>query len=192
MGVVLVTNKREIKVDGPLAWSGVSTEKYQQLLSNKDYDVIDVVAIFCGIDHDLLFQCKDQGKIGVLYSMVAFAFDTDIDDTLPDYFVYDGQAYKMPKVRNMSFGQMVLLRKHMEKKSLNEGVSLACAIYLQPLIDGGAFDLERALEIEKEIAKMPITKTYGLGFFFLRKLRSNGNIFMNLWNLLRYLPIRRM
>ena len=193
MELDLVTNKQSIKVKGPVSWSEVTTGKYEDLMIKPEHDLIDIISTFYDIDYDLLSACTDQKIIGALSSMSAFVYEDKLEELRKEeYLLVDGQAYRIdPNVRNMSFGQMVKLRKVIEKDPLNCHVSTAVAVYLQPVIDG-KFDLDKAMELRKKIKLMPITKTFATGFFFLSKLSNSGNLFMNGLTLLTKVPTKSM
>lgn len=79
------------------------------------------------------------------------------------------------KVAVLSYGQNVMLRQAIDKsKFMEENISIAVAICLQPLYDGGKFDYDRALEIEKLILDMPIYLTHPVGFFLLQTVEKDG------------------
>lgn len=75
----------------------------------------------------------------------------------------------------LSIGQNIHLRRDFIDKSqlLEENISIAVAIYLQPLIDG-KFQVERAKELAREIDEMPISLIYPIGFFLLRRVMTFG------------------
>lgn len=76
----------------------------------------------------------------------------------------------------LSIGQNIHLRRDFIDKStiLEENMSIATAIYLQPMIDNSKFNLSRAKEIAKEVDEMPIYMIYPVGFFLLIRASKFG------------------
>jgi hypothetical protein len=64
-------------------------------------------------------------------------------------------------------------------------ISTACAIYLQPLIDGGEFNADRVAQVELELMEKPILQFYPVGFFFLKQYQNFGK--SRIENFLQYL-----
>lgn len=78
-------------------------------------------------------------------------------------------------IKALPIGQNIHLRREIEKvKYLQECIPIAIGIYLQPLIDGGPFNLPRAKEIAKEVEAMPIHQVYATGFFLCSHAATLG------------------
>jgi hypothetical protein len=54
------------------------------------------------------------------------------------------------------------------------GISMAVAIYLQPLVDGEVFDYEKAVDVKEKVDEMPIHVIYPIGFFLLKSVIESG------------------
>lgn len=79
------------------------------------------------------------------------------------------------KVGRLSYGQNVNLWQLIrESVFIEENISMAIAIYLQPLYDEAKYDLERARELEKLIREIPVYLTHPIGFFLLQTVRHPG------------------
>lgn len=100
---------------------------------------------------------------------------------LPTVLLIDGRMFDVPKrVGSLGSGQNIMLRQSLNKaKYLEENISRALAVYLQPLYDGGKFDYERALLFEQKFLDMPIYHTYALGFFLLNRAMRRGWMLTN-------------
>lgn len=95
---------------------------------------------------------------------------------LPKTFKIEDKEVPIPtELKALTLGQNLYIRRLISNKDIRSGISLACAVYLQPLLDKGKFDDKRVEYYANEIKKMPITSTYAVGFFFLKPLNNYGN-----------------
>jgi len=86
-------------------------------------------------------------------------------------------------IKALPIGQNIHVRREIEKAEvLADAIPMACAIYLQPLIDKTKFDLNRAKEIAKEIEQMSIALIHPLGFFLLTHVLKPGNSSVKTWH----------
>jgi len=86
-----------------------------------------------------------------------------------------GKAVKIPaSLDRITFGQAAIIEQHLSKHDQNEKAALApiMATVLQPLLDNGLFDLDKAQALEAEILELPISKVFGNVFFFWQSLRK--------------------
>lgn len=75
----------------------------------------------------------------------------------------------------LSSGQNINLKQVIDKSHfMEEGISKAVAICLQPIYDESKYDYDRAMELEKSILEMPIYLTHPVGFFLLQTVRKDG------------------
>lgn len=103
--------------------------------------------------------------------------DFKFSQILPKVLVFKGHTIAMPQeIGELSIGQNIHLRRdYIDKaKILEEHLSIAAAIYLQPVIDNKQFSMNRAIEIAKEFDEMPAYLIYPIGFFLLRRALSFG------------------
>lgn len=107
----------------------------------------------------------------------------EFSKTLPKVLFYKGKKIDIPREpAELSIGQNIHLRRKIEKtKLLEESISIATAIYLQPKIDGGNFDLARAEEIAKDFDKLPVCIIYPIGFFLLKRAMRFGSKPKKIW-----------
>lgn len=103
--------------------------------------------------------------------------DFKFNQILPKVLVYKGHTIPVPQeIGEMSIGQNIHLRRDYIDKSkiIEENLSIAAAIYLQPRIDNAQFSIKRAIEIAKDFDEMPAYLIYPIGFFLLRRAMSFG------------------
>lgn len=113
---------------------------------------------------------------------------------VPKTFYLGGKEVEIPEdVGALSIGQNIVMRQMLDKgKYLNEFISMAVAIYLQPLIDGTKFVKARALKLYEEVADMPTKDVYPLGFFLLMRANKDGLRPMNSWQIVLMTVTRRL
>jgi len=106
------------------------------------------------------------------YVMQPFKFSTE----LPKILQIGERMISVPRrVGALGTGQNILLRQIIDNsKYMEENISMAVAICLQPLYDNSKFDYDRAVELEKIILEMPIYLTHPVGFFLLQTVRMDG------------------
>lgn len=86
------------------------------------------------------------------------------------------------KITKLSIGQNITLKQILANhKYLEQGLSDAVAVYLQPLFDETKFDEDRAQELKKTIELMPIYLIRPIGFFLLTNASKPGKRQTNLW-----------
>ena len=97
------------------------------------------------------------------------------------------------KLESMTVGQNFQIRSAMAKaNNLESLISLACAVYLQPIVDQSKFDFNRAKELESEILEMNIYDIFPIGFFLLKRLNSSGRNGILSWLLKRLNNLKKM
>lgn len=192
------TNKGPFKIESPERKEELSVEQYQKLFTDWDgVEWIPAFSILSGLQADYIEQSTHGGLEVAMYKSIEFLFG-------PEPFPFESfESLRVPetltilsdspvtvtvpkKIGRLSIGQAIQARRSLEGlNDLRSGISIITAIYLQPLIDNGKYDHLRAIEIERTILKMPITKIFPIGFFLLRKLNQRGNWFTNVLNLLK-------
>lgn len=205
--ISVTTNKGSHKISCPQAWDETSVEQFQRIIKEWDgADWIKLFSILSGLHVDDIETSTDHKLETALYQSIQFVFakfeleDLPIPETLdlkPIWFkdcplVPDSVA--IPKnIGRLTIGQAIQARKLLEGVSdLREGISMVTAIYLQPLIDKGGFDMLHAIELEQTILKMPVTKIYPIGCFFLRRLSGYGKKQESVWlRMIRWIHPRK-
>lgn len=172
-----------IRVNGekkliPACWEEVTTEQFQKLLTawNRE-DILSCFNILANTDIVDVDQTDDASLSLAIYQCVAFVWNSQPDfrdDKPTETLTVDSVVYNVPvKITNATMAQHLHILNALRKgKFVEENVSLAAAIYLQP--QGQKFDLDKALELKKKLDNMPAYLVYPVGFFFLSKLSIIG------------------
>ena len=167
------------KVDIPLGWHEVTTELYQRLKEIEEPDIFKVFAVLINVEPEQLLQSKSEELEFTMYKVSEFIFYDEYfrNNPVPTEWKINHKTITIPqKIDAMTIQQNLMVRQKLTQiKFLEQGISYATAVYLQPFIDEGRFDSDRVPEIEKELLKMPIEDTFPIGFFLLNRLRNFGN-----------------
>lgn len=102
---------------------------------------------------------------------------------LPTVLDIGGKTLTIPKkIGGCSIGQNVILKQVLDSCTyMEEGLSLATAIYLQPQWSGGKFDYAKAKELDEIIKEMPCALIYPVGFFLLNRALHGGKKSQRIW-----------
>jgi len=133
-----------------------------------------------------VLESRDPELEAIIYQCTAFVYEQAM------YFKSDqveviklrGQLISVPKkLEALTVEQNMHIRRAMKTaENLEELISLACSVYLQPLVDGGPYNHDKAMTLEKEILELPIWQTFAVGFFYLSKLHNSGRYGLLSWN----------
>lgn len=109
---------------------------------------------------------------------------TGYEIAIPKVLKINGKFIDIPqKPELLSIGQNVQLLSRLEKmKDLNEGISIATAIFLQPLYDKEKFDIAKALALKEKIDEMPAALIWPIGFFLLKNIKTSGVHGSRIWS----------
>lgn len=168
----------------PSCYEEIKTRHYIpfQTVCRKSEDVadLDFFALFNVLTDAKFtdFEHTIENEIA-LNNVLAWVITQDFKFTqiLPKVLVYKTQTIPIPQeIGEMSIGQNIHLRRDYIDKSniLEENLSIAAAIYLQPTIDGKQFSMKRAIDIAKDFDEMPAYLIYPIGFFLLRRALTFG------------------
>lgn len=140
---------------------------------------VKVFSILTGMSYTAIEESKSEEIEVGLYQATAFVFNqpqTFRDEPLPKSIKLSGKTILIPtKLESMTVGQNFQIRAEMVRaKNLESLISLACAIYLQPIVDQSKFDFNRAKELEAEILELNIYDIFPIGFFLLKRLNNSG------------------
>lgn len=180
MNFTLFTSKRELKAETPGCWAKTATAQYERLISEWDEkDLVQAFSILTGIEAKTVSNMVDPNLEDWLFVATDYLFREPQyfkELPLPEIITIRGKEIKIPKkVEGFTIGQSIQVRQKLDEvKMYEELISYAVAVYLQPKVDGGEFDDDKAMELQEEIKKLPITVTYPIGFFLLRKLMKHG------------------
>jgi hypothetical protein len=175
----------------PVCWEETTTRQYQQLKGLKDRSLIHVLSVLLGEAYDKVLESKSDELSTIMYQLVAYTAQQ------PEYFrdaeipavmhIGNRRAVYIPRdIGEMTIEQNFILRQAMTTVTyLEELIAKACAIFLQPQIDGTRFDAKRAEELEEEVGDLPIEETFPIGFFLLQRVRNFGRRGWLVWLLTR-------
>ena len=184
-----------IKLNGkryecPSSWLEVNTRQYIRIIKewDQDKDIADrdyfkLLNILCDGQFTTMEQTIDNQV--TIMNLIGWVITEpfEFDKKLPKVLSIQGKLVPVPDdPSELSIGQNIHLRRDYIDKSqrLEESISIATAIYLQPIIDG-KFDIKKAVELSKVIDEMPIHVIYPVGFFLLNRALSFGMKPANLW-----------
>lgn len=173
----------------PSCYEELKTGTYQRIVKEWDYekpqeerDYLHLFGILTGSDFT---KISDSSEVQVtLRNAIGWFVDTAFKPwDKPQYLELFELPIQIPEqVGSLSIGQNIALKQHLAScKFIEEAISMAIAIYLQPIIDGKKFSLKRAKAIEPEIRELPIYRTHAIGFFLLSSVMKTGSGTKSLW-----------
>lgn len=194
--MLALTANENIKIECITCWEECNTRIFQRIVKEwepeiplADRSALKLFCILTGANFTALLKNTDENLELAIYQCTAFVYNQPMDfkDGLPKVLKLRGKLITVPKkLSSMSIEQNMHIRKALQTcRSLEELISLACAVYLQPQVDGTQYSHDKALELEKEILDMPIWQTFAVGFFYLSKLNNSGKHGLLSWNLLK-------
>jgi hypothetical protein len=184
MLVIEANGKKGIRV--PVCWEEVNTRLFQDIAKGwelekpiKERDRLKLFSIMTGFELAGIRKSKEEQLLLDLYQVTAFVYNQEMtfkEDKPPYLIKLRGKVWSVPKkLDGMCFEQNLHIRTAIRKCTwLEESISFALALYMQPIVEGREFDYEAAKELEQEILELPIWQTYGPGFFLCSKLRPSG------------------
>lgn len=184
--MITITVNEDKNIQVPVCWEECNTHLFQRIVKEWEPDkLIDernkvlLFSILSGTDFKQILLNTDDNLELAIYQCVAFVYNQPMSfkQEKPDVIKVDGKLIRVPrKLSSMTIEQNMHLRKAISQaKHLEELISLACAVYLQPLVSGPGYDHQKAMDLEKEILELPIWQTFPVGFFFLKKLNNSGS-----------------
>jgi len=173
------------------SYDELKTKHYQKIVaweeSQKDKELQDkdLFSLF-NILTDSKFSsfANTEENRAMIWEAVRWYFETPmIVEQKPPILLHVGFKWvvfpnllRIPKhTDELSVGQNIVLMQAIQKAKYKEEIlSFATAVFLQPLYDHQPFSKDRALDLEKIILEMPITKIYPIGFFLLTHVERDG------------------
>lgn len=182
----------------PVCWEECTVRIFQRLVSDlkEGDDAVKVFSILTGTSYSKLWESDQEDLEAAIYQATAFVFNQVPEfkqQPTPKTFKLGGRVVTLPgKIARLTVGQNFQMRQELMKAS-KEGrspeslLSIAMAIYLQPIVDASGFNMDRARELEEEILDMNIFDVYPAAFFLLNRLQSSGTTGTGYWlaNLMR-------
>lgn len=194
--VTLKINKKRFKC--PTSKEEITLHQYQQLMSDWDgKDLVKLLSILIGHDYKGLGDADDYELESSLWNVVHFVFNSEFyfdNSDMPKSIRVGNIDITIPTdLGNLSLEQAIHVRQRMqsvtdadESADLNQCMSFALAVYLQPEYDNGPFDMDRALILEDKLLQMPIVDLHPIGFFLLNRVLRYGNKHYITWSRLKY------
>jgi hypothetical protein len=184
----IFSSKGERELDIPNCWEMVTTEQYIQMVTDWDKkDLVKLFSIISGIEYKTLAKTYDPELEASLLTATKFVYEQEPSFKKvkpPTHLNIRGKMIKAPTdIGGLSIGQSIHVRRELDDAKLyDQLIPYTVAIYMQPEVDGIDFDFDRAMMLEQEIKKMPITETYPLGFFLLKPLMKSGRSIGSGWH----------
>jgi hypothetical protein len=183
---MVVLDVNNYRLECPVCWEETTTAQYQRVKAVKDADLVKIFCALLNLKVDEVEQASASEIETVIYQVASYLFNSEEyfrAYPVPDYFSIGKHKVIVPKkIESLTVAQTMYLRQQFKDGDyLEQYISIAIAVYLQPLIDGDKFHVERALELEKRIAELPIEDTFPLGFFLLNRLNRFGRNGFRYW-----------
>jgi len=177
------------KYECPVCYEELKTRHWQRMKSpewepEKPLLERDAFKLFCILTDSEFktFHATSENEV-TIWNAVKWVYDQPFEFTsdVPPYLQIGEKIISVPKdMRALSIGQNIHLRQVLDSlQYLEEGLSMAAAIYLQPVYDESKFNYEKAVELEKQIREMPAYLIRPIGFFLLRNAVESGKKPMN-------------
>jgi hypothetical protein len=178
--MITIVDHNNQKVKVPVCWEETNTDLFQRYV--KEWDLKDRILLFSiqsGYDYATLKASTDPDLQDILDTCTDYVFKQWVNfEALkhdPVIKIRGKMVAIPPRIENLTIEQNLVIKNAMEKATdLKELISLACAVYLQPIYDKSTFDHDRYKELEKYILTMPILETFPIGFFLLSRLNRTG------------------
>jgi len=178
--MIKIKDSNDLTIKVPETWRETTTELFQRYV--KEWDKVDRVKLFCiqtGYDETLVRNAKSENLQDIIDRCTDYVWFNPIDfDTLPvpKVVIIGNRTILIPtKIEEMTIEQNMILKNAMAAcTDLRELISLAVAVYIQPLYDQAEFDHDSYKTLQTYVEQCPITDTYPIGFFLLKRLRQRG------------------
>lgn len=167
----------------PSCYEELKTRHYQRMISEWDMEkpIVDrdFFKLFCILTDTQFTSLHSTAENEVtIWNAIRWTIEQHFEfrDDMPKVLQIGDKILDLPRnVGSLSIGQNIHLRQILDKsKYLEENLSIATAIYLQPYYDNTKFDFDRAVELEKIIAEMPAYLIKPVGFFILTNALTPG------------------
>lgn len=204
--VILKVNDKKYRI--PVCWEDCTTDIFQRLytLDLLKVNRLEVFAVMCDMKTVDIENSTDELVNEAVFKFTDFIYYQEQnfrDIAVNSEIQLLGKTIKVPgKLESLTVGQNMQVRSLMTNtKCLEANVSLAAAIYLQPLVDNMPFDMERVRIINNELRTKNIYEVFPIGFFFLKKQNLyglsglnylRGKIHLSLWNVKRSRSLQRL
>lgn len=178
----------------PGGYGELTTEQYQKLYTHwdieKDPHERDYFKLLCILTDTPFREVNPTPeKEAAVYELTRWINEEPFpySKQVPKSIVVDDRTIEIPEdLGELSIGQNIVLRQIAEKsKYIDEALSTATAVCIQPIFDKAKFDYARAKEIEKIVRKMKASVIYPVGFFLLKRVLETGSRRSSYWRRIR-------
>jgi len=176
----------------PTCYEDITTRQYERIVSEwdmtkhpADRNYFQLFCILVNADFKMFHETSENEV--TLMNSIKWYWNSEFkfDETLPKALKIGDKIVMLPTdVGDLSPGQNIHLRQYLDTKSILQDAdgnvldytsyAMAVAVYLQPILDESKFDFKRALELEKQIAEMPIYLIRPIGFFIIANVLNYG------------------
>ncbi len=186
-----------VKYELASCWEKVKTKHYQELMEDWDQDkpmternYFKLFCILTGTDFKE-FHATAENEV-TIWNAIQWVTEQPFEFSKePPKFLQIGEKIiQVPEqVELLSIGQNIHLKDELyklprftvmkdgkpeERICLEAGISIATAIFLQPVYNEAKFDFKKALELKAIIDEMPAYLIYPIGFFLLLNALPTG------------------
>ena len=167
----------------PARWEDLSLDAFQKLYTHWELDKEpherDYFKLLCILSGQPFKEANPTPEKEIaVYELTRWVNEQPFPykKDLPDSVKIGEKTIPIPQsVEELSIGQMITGRQLLQKANyMEECLSMAASIMLQPAYDGARFDYDRAKELEKELRKMKAIELYPVGFFLLNRMSRPG------------------
>jgi hypothetical protein len=158
----------EIKI--PEGWEDVTVEQYQKIISLKEHNILEVIAILLNVEIETIKKI-DVKSLNSIISNISWVSKLDLDASYKNIIELDGRQFGfINKLTDLTLGEWIDLEYYIENQ--NENLHKIFSILYRPLVIAYS-DTERLLEeykqsdtIDNLFKQMKISDVYGAIVFF--------------------------
>lgn len=178
--MIKLKDSNDLTIKVPESWTETSTALFQRYV--KEWDTVDRIKLFCiqtGYDEALVRKSTSENLQEIVDRCTDYVFYNHIDFSrlpVPKVVIIGNKTVLVPtKIEEMTIEQNMVLKNAMSGcTDLRELISLAVAVYLQPIYDGSDFDHDSYKTLQTYVDQCSIVDTYPIGFFLLSRLKRRG------------------
>ena len=181
----------DIPYECPVCYEELSTKTYQRVIAEWDHskpiEERDYFHLFSILTNSKFESVVDTSENHVtIWNAIRWFVESPFAPSkeIPKVLVIGDKTIDVPTdLRMLKIGQNIKMKQILEAtKFLEQNISMACAVYLQPAYSGEKnFDFSKVKRLNELIGNLPIYLTYPIGFFLLKNAAGSGNAPMNFW-----------
>lgn len=167
---------QQIKV--PTCYADLPFDTYTKIFDGRTKTKLEVISILINVDVPILAKVKIGETWTMLMKDTSFIEKELSPDLIPPQKIkLKDKIVDIPlDIGKETVGQYSDIRELLDKDT-NQNLLMACAIYLQPLMDG-VYNVEKAKELKKDIGKLSCDFVICMGSFFLLRALGLPNGFL--------------